>query len=222
MQYLIFDIETIPLNDLPTELDKEVARRTQREVDKGRFDAEEAESLVRSISPFFGQVIAIGMRLYNADTGEIKDKVIAEDSEINTLQVFLDTINHQASRDLKFVHYNGLNFDAPFILIRAAHYGLSISNTRFTNLRKFAYDNHVDIMQFLSRWGNEGVSLDMACRSFGIPSPKEGEVQGNTVNAAFQAGDMDKVAEYVMRDVEATYQLLLKIVNYLPPGYRGR
>ncbi len=222
MQYLIFDIETIPLDDLPAELEKEVARRTQKEVDKGRFPADEAESLVRSISPFLGQIIAIGMRLYNPESGELKDKVIAEDSELNTLKVFLDTINHQASRDLKFVHYNGLNFDTPFIIIRAAHYGLEITNSRFTNLRKFAYDYHVDIMQFLSRWGNEGVSLDMACRSFGIPSPKEGEVQGNTVNAAFQAGDLDKVAEYVMRDVEATHQLLLKIVNYLPPGYRGR
>jgi len=222
MQYLIFDIETIPLDSLPDELENEVERRTQREVDKGRLAADDAESLVRSISPFFGQVIAIGMRLYNPDSGEIKDKVIAESSEIDTLRVFLDTINHQASRDLKFVHYNGLNFDAPFIIIRAAHHGLPISNSRFTNLRKFAYDNHIDIMQFLSRWGNEGVSLDMACRSFGIPSPKEGEVQGNTVNAAFQAGDLDKVAEYVMRDVEATYQLFLRIMKYLPAGYGRR
>ncbi|UCH09283.1 MAG: ribonuclease H-like domain-containing protein [Fidelibacterota bacterium] len=215
MRYLIFDIETVPLPGLEPPLEQEVARRTQRELDKGDLAPDDAERLVRSISPFFGQVLAIGMRLYNDKTGETKDKVVCEETEEATLQTFFETINHTASQDLRFVHYNGLNFDVPFLIIRAAIYGIPIQNSRFLNLRRFSYDPHVDVMQFLSRWGREGVSLDLACRSFEVPSPKEGEVTGETVATAFEKGDLGAVEDYVMRDVEATYQLFLRMKPYL-------
>ena len=96
-----------------------------------------------------------------------------------------------------------------------AIHGFAIQNSRFLNLRRYNYDPHVDVMQFLSRWGREGVSLETACHAFGIPSPKEGEVKGNTVAEAFHRGDLEAVKDYVMRDVEATYQLFLKIRPYL-------
>jgi predicted PolB exonuclease-like 3'-5' exonuclease len=215
LRYLIFDIETVPLTGLAEPLEREVARRTQRELDKSGLSTEEAESLVRSISPFLGQVLAIGMRLYNDASGEAKDKVISEPDEEATLHAFIETINHPASQDLRYVHFNGLNFDVPFIIIRAAIHGISIRNSRFMNLRRFNYDPHVDLMQFLSRWGREGVSLETACHAFGIPSPKEGEVKGNTVAEAFLRGDLEAVNDYVMRDVDATHQLFLKIRPYL-------
>jgi len=215
LRYLVFDIETVPLSGLPEPLEREVARRTKREVEKGDLAPPEAETLVRSVSPFFGRVLAIGMRLYNDATGETKDKVISEATEEATLQSFFETINHPASQDLRYMHYNGLGFDVPFLIIRAAVHGIAINSPRFQNQRRFSYDPHVDVMQFLSRWGREGVSLDMACRSFGVPSPKEGEVKGETVAAAFEQGDLEAVREYVMRDVEATYRLFLKIKGYL-------
>ncbi len=215
MRYLVFDIETVPLTGLPEPLEREVARRTKREVEKGELEQSEAESLVRSVSPFFGRVLAIGMRLYDDKAGENKDKVISEASEEATLQTFFETINHSASQDLRYVHYNGLGFDVPFLIIRAAVHGIAIRSHRFLNQRRFNYDPHVDVMQFLSRWGREGVSLDVACHSFGIPSPKEGEVKGETVAAAFEQGDLEAVRDYVMRDVEATYQLFLRIKGYL-------
>lgn len=215
MRYLIFDIETIPLTDLSEPLELEVARRTKREVEKGEVQPSEAEVLVRSVSPFFGRVLAIGMRLHNDKSGENKDKIISEATEEDTLQAFFETVNHPASQDLRYVHYNGLGFDVPFLIIRAAIRGITISSYRFLNQRRFSYDPHVDVMQFLSRWGREGVSLDLACRSFGIPSPKEGEVKGETVAAAFERGDLEAVREYVMRDVEATHRLFLKIKEYL-------
>ena len=215
MRYLIFDIETAPLPELPEPLAAEVARRIEKEVGKGERDPDEADSFVRSISPFFGQVVAIGLRLYNDSSHETKDKVIAEATEGATLQAFFDTINHPASQDLRFVHFNGLNFDVPYLMIRAAHHGIPIQNPRFMNLARFRYDPHVDVMQFLSRWQREGVSLDMACHSFGLPSPKEGEVRGESVAEAFARGELDAVGDYVIRDVEATYQLFLKIKPYL-------
>ena len=57
--------------------------------------------------------------------------------------------------------------------------------------------------------------MDIACRSFGIPSPKEGDVKGNTVTKAFEGGNIEAVNEYVMRDVEATHQLFEKLKQYI-------
>ena len=48
-----------------------------------------------------------------------------------------------------------------------------------------------------------------------IPSPKEGEVKGDTVGKAFEEGNIDAVNEYVMRDVEATHQLYEKLKQYI-------
>lgn len=216
MHYLFFDIETVPRSNLDDALEAEATKRAARELERGILDEAEANSLVRSVSPFLGQVIAIGMRLYNAETGEKKDKVICETDEKSTLETFLETINHGASQNLRYVHYNGLGFDIPYIIIRAAHFGLPITNRRFLDLRRFRYDPQIDLMMFLSHWSfRDAVSLDVACHSFDIPSPKEGEVKGNTVAAAFAEGNLEAVADYVMRDVEATFQLFHKVKDYL-------
>ena len=100
------------------------------------------------------------------------------------------------------IHYNGLNFDIPFLIIRAAHYGIEISNWSFKDLRCYSYKNHIDLMMFLCNWNSyNSVSMDIACRSFGISSPKAGEVTGNTVAKAYKEGNIIAVEEHVMRDV---------------------
>ena len=57
--------------------------------------------------------------------------------------------------------------------------------------------------------------MDITCRSFGIPSPKEGEVSGETVAKAFQEGNVSAVEEYVIRDVDATHKLFEKLKGYI-------
>ena len=57
--------------------------------------------------------------------------------------------------------------------------------------------------------------MDIACRSFGVPSPKEGEVTGDTVAKAFEYGNIKAVNDYVMRDVEAILQLFEKLQKYI-------
>ena len=95
----------------------------QSHIERKDDDPENAESLIRSISPFFGQLLCIGMRWLQND-GSLKDKVACEKNEGSTLQTFFDIINHPGSKNARFVHYNGLGFDIPFLNIRAAHHGI--------------------------------------------------------------------------------------------------
>ena len=57
--------------------------------------------------------------------------------------------------------------------------------------------------------------MDIACRSFGIPSPKEGKIKGDTVSKAYMEGNIPGVEDYVMGDVEATHHLYEKIKQYI-------
>ena len=117
---------------------------------------------------------------------------------------------------MRYIHYNGMGFDIPFLIVRTAHYGIQINNLNFKDLRRFSYKSHIDLMMFLCNWNSyNAVSMDIACRSFGIPSPKEGKVTGDTVAKAYAEGNIPGVEDYVMRDVEATHQLFKKIKQYI-------
>ena len=215
MAYLILDIETIPRPPIDDAVEAVIAQKTQARIEKTGDDPENAESLIRSTSPFFGQVLCIGIRWIGEDF-TTRDRVVCEDNEENTLNKFFEIINHKSTKNVRFVHYNGLGFDIPFLIVRAAHFGIEINNWNFTDLRRFSYKSHIDLMLYLCNWNNyNAVSMDVACRSFGISSPKDGEVTGETVAKAIEEGNIQGVEEYVMRDVEATHQLFEKLNKYI-------
>tara|TARA_B100000315_G_C14040184_1_gene347122 strand:+ start:133 stop:507 length:375 start_codon:yes stop_codon:yes gene_type:complete len=113
--------------------------------------------------------------------------VVCEKNEEFTLQTFFDIINHPGSKNALFIHDNGLCFDIPFLIVQADHHGIEINNWNFKYLRRFSYKSHIDLMMFLCNWNNyNAISMDIACRSFGIPSPKESDVKGETVLKAFE------------------------------------
>ena len=210
MPFLILDIETVPRASIDDVVETEIIKRAQARVDRSGDELDSAESLIRSTSPFFGKVLCIGMR-FLSDDGKQKDKVICEPNESSTLSNFFKIIN-KTSTNIRFIHYNGLGFDIPFLIVRAAHYGIQINNWSFKDLRRFSYKSHIDIMMFLCNWNSyNAVSMDIACRSFGIPSPKEGKIKGDTVARAYMERNIPGVEDYVMRDVEATHQLYKKI-----------
>ena len=108
------DIETVPRKGLDDMVEAEVAKRTERRLEQSGGDPAEAESLIRSTSPFFGEVVCVGMRWLKGD-GTHRDNVICESNEHDTLERFFDVVNHESAQSVRFVHYNGLGFDIPFL-----------------------------------------------------------------------------------------------------------
>tara|TARA_Y100000590_G_scaffold399306_2_gene482424 strand:- start:12028 stop:12693 length:666 start_codon:yes stop_codon:yes gene_type:complete len=215
MSFLILDIETVPRKGLDEVMEAEVAKRTERRLEQSSGDAEEAESLIRATSAFFGGVVCVAMRLLSND-GSYRDNIVCEKDERATLERFFDVVNHDSAQNVRFVHYNGLGFDIPFLIVRAAHCGIRITNRKFTDLRRYSYNSHIDLMMFLANWDfRKIVSFDIACRSFGIPSPKEGEVTGETVAKAFEEENLEGIKKYAMKDVEATHMLFEKLKDYI-------
>ena len=93
MAFLVLDIETIPRPTIDEVVEEAVAKKVQGHIERTGDDLENAESLIRSVSPFFGQLLCIGMRWLQED-GSSKDKMVCEENEDSTLQTFFNIIRY--------------------------------------------------------------------------------------------------------------------------------
>lgn len=213
---LVWDIETIPQVEEFSALQKEKIGKKVEYQTKNGMEEEEATRLVASTNPFYGHVICISMMEISPrypDTNKttlvanyttLPDGRIVPD-EKSLLEDFWTYI-----RDFNgvFVGFNSLKFDSYFIQIRSMLHNITPTNMSFLDFRLYQTKPHYDIMQQLSNWNWVlRPTLDLACDFFGIPTPKEGTVKASTVAWAFQNKMFKEIAEYALRDVEATYTM---------------
>jgi len=211
---LTFDIETIPMQGTLSETVKdEVSRKVERELARSPELADDLESVKNKImatSPYFGEVITIGMHIDSVTRGEGTEAIVGTEKEI--LERFWSMVKN--FRGL-YISYNGLGFDVPFIIKRSMYHGIKPSNSDFLNTRRYIKYPHFDVQQVISDWDRfKAPTLRLACDHFGIPSPKEGEVEASQVYPAFLDGKIDEIAKYCERDVVATYELYKKLDGY--------
>ncbi len=227
MAKLVFDLETsaLPLENFD-EVQREYLFRDAEKI------AGEAERLARraeiqrlfNLWPMTARVVCIAM--LNAETSRGQALFIAEDYEENSseagpvefvacmdeaelLTAFWDVAKHYDG----VVTFNGRGFDVPFVYLRSALLNVPISRKDWLGYR-FATEPHCDLAEqftFYGVSGREGAArrfnLDFYCKAFGIDSPKSHGVTGLDVNDLVAQGRGREVAEYCLRDVEATVRL---------------
>ncbi|MGE4357235.1 MAG: ribonuclease H-like domain-containing protein [Candidatus Omnitrophota bacterium] len=213
MARVIFDIETIGE-------DFEKLDSTSQEFMLKYSETEEEKEFVRQSLGFYpltGEIVAIGM--LNPDTekgvvyfqapGENLEKIVENNVEFipgtekDILIQFWRTIKHYE----QFITFNGRGFDCPYIMIRSAIH--KIKPTR--NLMPYRYDpkEHIDLLDLLTFYGavRKKFSLHMWCRAFGIKSPKEEGITGDTVKDFFRKKKYLEIARYCLGDLYATKEL---------------
>jgi len=227
MATLVFDIETsaLPLAQFD-EAQQEYLLRDAAKLADDAARAAKREELQRFMSlwPLTAQVVCVGM--LNADTERGQVIYVAEDFEEETagdgltkfhpcvdeaelLAAFWDTAKHYEN----IVTFNGRGFDVPFLYLRSAVLNVAITRKQWLGYR-FATEPHCDLAEQLSFYGVSGregaarrFNLDFYCKSFGIDSPKSHGVTGLDVGAMLAAGRTREIAEYCLRDVQATLLL---------------
>jgi 3'-5' exonuclease len=212
MDTLIFDIETIPQSTLSTAqenaLKTKVERATKNSTDKSEYDG--IRNKIMAISPFFGQIICIGVMKIK-ETGEEIARVL-EGDEKTMLETWWNVLKHHKGL---FVHYNGLGFDVPYIIKRSMYHNIMPTNSQFLDTRRFQKFPHFDVFQVICDYDmRNAVSLDVASEYLGIKSPKTGEVKAENVYQAYQDGRMKEIAEYCLDDVRATYDVYKRVKDY--------
>ncbi len=227
MATLVFDIETSALGqeNFDNAQLEYLFRDAEKIADEGQRDARRAEiKLQFNLWPLTAQVVCLAM--LNTETSRGQVLFTAEDydaeppaptpvqfvacvDEADLLAHFWDVAKHYDS----IVTFNGRGFDVPFLYLRSAVLNVPISRKDWLGYR-FQTEPHCDLAEqltFYSVSGRDGAArrfnLDFYCKAFGIESPKSHGVTGMDVNDLVTEGHYREIAEYCLRDVQATLQL---------------
>lgn len=227
MARLVFDIETsaLPLEQFDDVQREYLFREAGRLSEDAAREARRAEILQQfNLWPFTAQVVCVAMLnaetargqvLYLADDFEdagaegaaVKFIPCAEEAEL------LSSFWQVAVKYEHIVTFNGRGFDVPFVYLRSALLNVSITRKDWLGYR-FQTEPHCDLAEqftFYGVSGREGAArrfnLDFYCKAFGIESPKSQGVTGMDVNRLLAEGRYREIAQYCLRDVEATLRL---------------
>lgn len=226
----VLDIETVPrdLRGEPRKVQEYVweraLRRTAEPVPEltledylGRADAEELRGvrerieLFMTLRPEFGQVVCVGMG--HDARGELELKALTArqpDGERQVLEGFWEAL--RGRRDRRFVTFNGLAFDLPYLLRRSIYLG--VLPTSALPLRPFALDSHFDVMRVLANWERgDAVRLDIVAELMGLSKSPPG-MDGSQVLGLWRAGRVEEIEAYCLGDVRLVYEIFLRVEPY--------
>jgi DNA polymerase elongation subunit (family B) len=129
--------------------------------------------------------------------------------EAEMLTAFWDVAKHYDS----VITFNGRGFDVPFIYLRSALLNVPISRKDWLGYR-YQVEPHCDLADQFTFYGGGGrdgatrrFNLDFYCKAFGIASPKSQGITGYDVTRLVGERRYREIAEYCLRDVEATVLL---------------
>jgi DNA polymerase elongation subunit (family B) len=227
MATLVFDIETssLPVENFDETQQEYLFREAEKIQDEAAREVRRAEIRQQfNLWPFTAQVICIAM--LNADTSRGQVLFTAEDyeedesvagavefvpcvDEVELLTAFWDVAQHYES----IVTFNGRGFDIPFLYLRSAVLNVPITRKNWLGYR-YQIEPHCDLAEQLTFYGVSGregaarrFNLDFYCKAFGIESPKSHGVTGMDMNSLVAQGRYKEIAEYCLRDVQATVLL---------------
>ncbi len=223
---LVFDIETsaLPLESFDEAQLEYLFRETEKLTEESEKETRRGEiKQLFNLWPLTARVVCIAM--VNADTGRGQVLFYCEGEtlvkgpgpveflpckdEASLLRGFWDV----AKRYDQIVTFNGRGFDVPFVYLRSAVQNVPITRKDWLGYR-FSTEPHCDLAEQLTFYGVSGrdgaarrFNLDFYCKAFGIDSPKSHGVTGMDVNHLLAKGRFLDIAEYCLRDVEATVKL---------------
>jgi hypothetical protein len=226
MAKLIFDIETsaLPLDQFDEAQQEYLFRECERIVDEtARTTRRDEIQQQCSLWPFTAQVVCIAMVNAESRRGQVLYSSTQVEDPVQAGPVQFRSFPNEAALLTAFweiaphyhaiVTFNGRGFDVPFIYLRSALLNLMITRKDWLGYR-YQTEPHCDLAEQLTFYGVSGrdgaarrFNLDFYCKAFGIESPKSHGVTGMDVAALLAAGRNREIAEYCLRDVNATVQL---------------
>ncbi len=227
MAKLIFDIETsaLPLQNFDEAQREYLFRDVEKIADAAAREVRRAEIVQQfNLWPFTAQVVCLAM--LNVETARGQVLFLADDFVEDTAEApavkflpcaeegeLLGNFWEVARKYDHIITFNGRGFDVPFIYLRSALLNIPITRRDWLGYR-FQTEPHCDLAEQLTFYGVSGregaarrFNLDFYCKAFGIDSPKSHGVTGLDISRLLAEGRHRDIAEYCLRDVEATLRL---------------
>ncbi|MCA9691999.1 MAG: ribonuclease H-like domain-containing protein [Myxococcales bacterium] len=219
---LVFDIETVPAVDreaAPASVTRAIERHAER------FDGD--VDMVMGLSPLLGKVVSLAYGEGDSDgDAEVTALVVPPAdhderrqadypawmkpvSEVELLRTFWTLAEHAEV----VITYNGRGFDVPFLVARSLVHQVPARVDLLGN--PYALRPHLDLYRVLTQGRAAGpMTLEIVCWALGIESPKDA-MDGSQVAPAYARGEIESIAEYNRRDVEATTALYQRVREQL-------
>jgi hypothetical protein len=220
MARVVLDIETIGVD-----FEKLDAKSQEYLLKFAETPEEKKEARDRlNLYPLTGEIVAIGMldidsggrQVYYQNGGGGKENFEEEGAayESGTEKEILEKFWEKIRKTRQIITFNGRGFDSPYLHLRSAI--LRVLPT--ANLMPYRYDwkFHCDLLDQLTYYGAvRKFNLDFYAKTFGIKSPKEGEIDGKLVPEFYRQGKYKEIARYCLKDVVATKELFEYWDRYL-------
>lgn len=200
MNKIFLDIETIPAHENNHELLRVIHLKYTERNSKAEKDFEKYLAQT-SFDGGFGQIACI---CYAVNDGPIQT---LNGDEIEMLKNFWEV-----ARDMDlFIGFNVMEFDLRFIYQRSIV--LKVEPTRELNFARYKKDPIYDIMHEWKKWNmTASISLDTLAKILGLPTSKDGGIEGKDVAQAFKDGRIKEICAYCERDVELTRKIYKRMV----------
>lgn len=220
---LFLDIETVSASGNYQEVDERIKTLWSRKVSflKNLEDATDEELYFQKAGIYaeFGKIVTISLGYFHleGDALTLRVKALYDQDEKVILEKFKAILHKMNSDNLKLCAHNGREFDFPYLSRRMLINGISLPSVLDLSGKKPWEVNHMDTMDMwkFGDWKHY-TSLDLLAAIFNIDSSKT-EMKGSDVNGVYyETGDLEKIAEYCIRDVIVTAQLFLKLKNISP------
>jgi predicted PolB exonuclease-like 3'-5' exonuclease len=215
MNYMIFDIETVP--------DVNLGRRmfpfdglSDEEAGKAMMFRQLQEAGTEFLPLYQHRIVAISIVLRAGDSLKVWSLGDLDSNEADLIQRFFAGVDRY-SPDL--VSWNGSGFDLPVLHYRAMLHGVAAARYWETGDedRSFRYNNylsrfhwrHIDVMDVLAGFNPRArAGLDKIAVMLGFPG-KMG-LAGDKVWDDYRNGNLDKIRHYCETDVLNTYLVFLR------------
>lgn len=164
----------------------------------------------------FGKVVVISIGFFYNDTEgnlNLRIKSLYNDDEKVLLEEFVQTIYKKLDdQKIRLCAHNGKEFDFPYLARRMVINRIKIPGFLQLSGKKPWEINHIDTLE-MWKFGDRKsfTSLELLTTILDIPSPKE-DMDGSMVSSVYyNENNLEKIAAYCNRDVEATAQLFLRL-----------
>jgi DNA polymerase elongation subunit (family B) len=225
---LIIDIETVPLFPQWSMLPDGLKAHWQHKMKLMNLDEEYRENFAAvyqdraGIYAEFGKIICIGMGFLTEKEGfwSVRLRSIQAHDEADLLKEFCVLLNRFISqnKEIIFCGHNIKEFDIPYICRRMLINGIPLPSVLDISGKKpwqLPYQDTLDLWRF-GDYKNYS-SLDLLAQVLQVPSSKS-DIDGSQVASVYwEEKDLDRIAQYCLRDVFTTTLVYLKLKGWTHP-----
>lgn len=217
MPFITLDIETLP-TDRPDVIEMLAASikapgqyKKPESIDQWMAEnkTKELDELHRktALDGAFGRVCCIGVAIDYDEPGAF---VGPEGQMLNDFSDYLDSLGGDKYTTL-FIGHNIVAFDLRFLVQRYIVNGIKVPFLLKHAATAKPWDSGT-VFDTMCQWAGVGnrISLDKLCMALSIPTPKGG-ITGATVYDEWLKGNIEGIADYCKRDVDATREVFRRM-----------